>query len=274
VVAGVGGYASVPVMLAAWLMRLPTVILEQNALPGFTNRVLGRLVRRVVIAFPHASKFFKAKKVQMLGNPVRKALVDNFLRSREDQDGHHLLVFGGSQGARILNQVVPEAVGMLKERFPSFHVVHQTGEAEQGEVETRYQDLGIQAQVLPFIDDMASAYRKADIVVCRSGATTVAELSLCRKPAILIPFPHAADNHQEVNARALVDAGAGVMIRQSELNADRLSAEIGNILGDADRRASMEEAAAGISRPAAARDICELCLELASTSRGRRKDGN
>ncbi len=273
VVVGVGGYASGPVLLAAWLKRLPTAILEQNAYPGLTNRILGKIVRSVIVAFPEAKKFFKQKKVQLLGNPVRKSLVDNFLRSREDQAGQHLLVFGGSQGAQILNQVVPEAVEKLNKRFNDLHVVHQTGERDCQEVKKRYEELGATAQVLPFIDDMAAAYRQADVVVCRSGATSVAELALCRKPSILVPFPYAADNHQEVNAQSLVKAEAAVMILQSDLNPDRLADEVAAIFGDTERRASMEEAAAGVSKPGAAQDICEVCLELARNSRWQRKAG-
>lgn len=273
VVVGVGGYASGPMLLTAWLMRLPSAVLEQNALPGFTNRVLGHVVRRVFVAFPQAEAYFNRKKVQLLGNPVRRSLIDNFLRSSEPRTGLGLLVFGGSQGARVLNQTVPAAVRTLKERFDRLEVVHQTGEAECDRVDQAYRELGIEAQVVPFIRDMAGAYRKADVVVCRAGATSVAELSLCRKPAVLIPFPHAADNHQEVNARSLVDAGAAVMIRQPELTPDRLATELGAILGSRERRALMEEAAGRVSRPESARDICEVCLELAARSRWRRKAG-
>jgi UDP-N-acetylglucosamine--N-acetylmuramyl-(pentapeptide) pyrophosphoryl-undecaprenol N-acetylglucosamine transferase len=272
VVVGVGGYASGPVLLAAWLMRLPTAVLEQNALPGLTNRVLGRFVRRVFVAFPQAEKFFNKSKVRLLGNPVRKALADNLLAGGEPESGQHLLVFGGSQGARILNQVVPDAVQLLSGRLPDLKVVHQTGERECQEVKQRYRERGVEAEVLPFIHDMAAAYRKADVVVSRAGATTVAELSLCRKPAVLIPFPYAADNHQVVNAQALVEAGAAVMILQSDLRAQRLADEVGAILADAGRRTAMQEAAGKVGRPESAREICESCLELAKKSRWRGKE--
>lgn len=283
VVVGVGGYASGPMLLTAWLMRLPSAILEQNALPGFTNRVLGRFVRRVFVAFPRAKAHFNQNKVQLLGNPVRRSLIDNFLHSNEPRTGLGVLVFGGSQGARVLNQVVPAAVSNLAQRFDRLEVVHQTGEQECNQVEQTYRELELTTrraeahratvQVTPFIRDMAGAYRKADVVVCRAGATTVAELSLCRKPAILVPFPHAADNHQEINAQALVEAGAAVMIRQSNLTSDRLADELGAILGSAERRTRMEDAAGRVSRPESARDICEVCLELARRSRWRGKAG-
>jgi UDP-N-acetylglucosamine--N-acetylmuramyl-(pentapeptide) pyrophosphoryl-undecaprenol N-acetylglucosamine transferase len=272
VVVGVGGYASGPVLLAAWLMRLPTAVLEQNALPGMTNRVLGRFVRRVFVAFSQAEKFFKPKKVRLLGNPVRRALAEDLQKDRQEPSGKHLLVFGGSQGARILNQVVPDAVRQLCGHLPGLQVVHQTGEQECEEVKRRYQERGVAAEVLPFIHDMAAAYRDADVVVSRAGATTVAELSLCRKPAVLIPFPYAADNHQVVNAQALVEAGAAVMILQSDFNAQRLAGEVEAILGDEARRRSMGQAAGETGHPQAARDICDSCLELAQRSRWRRKE--
>lgn len=272
VVVGVGGYASGPVLLAAWLMRLPTAVLEQNALPGMTNRVLGRFVRRVFVAFPQAEKFFKQDKVRLLGNPVRRALAEDLQKDREQETGRHLLVFGGSQGARILNQVVPDAVKQLCGRLPDLRVMHQTGERECDQVKQRYSERGVAAEVLPFIHDMAAAYRRADLVVSRAGATTVAELSLCHKPAVLIPFPYAADNHQVINARSLVEAGAAVMILQSDLSAERLAGEVGAILADGQRRAAMQAAAGKVARPHSARDICEACLELARRSRWRRRE--
>lgn len=267
VVVGVGGYSSGPVLLAAWLRRLPTVILEQNALPGMTNRWLGKIVRAVVTAFPEARKFFSAGKVHLLGNPVRRALAENLEPAGRKPAGKHLLIFGGSQGARALNQVVPQAAALLMRHITNLQIVHQTGEPELEQVERLYAELGLTASVLPFIDDMASAYHTADLVVCRAGATTLAELSLSRKPAVLIPFPHAADNHQEVNARALVEVGAAIMIRQSELSAERLSDELSSILEDPERMASMAEASAAAGKPAAAREICDLCIALAGGAR-------
>ncbi|MBN2497854.1 MAG: undecaprenyldiphospho-muramoylpentapeptide beta-N-acetylglucosaminyltransferase [Deltaproteobacteria bacterium] len=275
VVVGVGGYASGPVVFTAWLMRIPTVIMEQNALPGLTNRILGRIAKKIVISFEESRPYFSAKKLTLLGNPVRKALVSNFLRSREPGESLGLLVFGGSQGARTLNRVVPEAVHLLAKRFGDLSTVHQTGERELEEVQERYRALGLEGVVetTAFLHDMAAAYRRADVVVCRAGATTVAELSLCRKAAVLVPFPFAADNHQEINARSLVGAGAAVMVRESELGAERLADEVAAILADPERRTAMEEAAGLVSRPESAREICELCLQLGALSRWGRKDG-
>ncbi len=274
VVVGVGGYASGPVVLMAWLMRTPTMIMEQNALPGFTNKILGKVVRRVVVSFPDAASFFPKRKVRALGNPVRKALAENFLRSSQVKSGQDILIFGGSQGARTLNRVVPEAAKLLNDRWPGLRFVHQTGEKEVEGVRDHYQQLGLVevAEVTPFIHDMAAAYRRSDLVICRAGATTVSELSLCRKAAVLIPFPHAADNHQEVNARALVDAGAALMVREADLSPEGLASLVGEVLADEDRRAAMEDAAGRVSKPESARDICELCLELGAQSRWRRHE--
>jgi UDP-N-acetylglucosamine--N-acetylmuramyl-(pentapeptide) pyrophosphoryl-undecaprenol N-acetylglucosamine transferase len=274
VVVGVGGYASGPVVLAAWLRRVPTLVLEQNALPGLTNRLLGRVARRIVVAFPQALDHFSARKTLMLGSPVRKALVDNFLHSNEPKEGAGLLVFGGSQGARALNQVMPETMQKLVDRVAGLRLVHQTGERELEAVAQRYRTLGLadRVETRAFIDEMALAYRRADLVVCRAGATTVTELSLCRKPAVLIPFPHAADNHQEINARSLVEAGAAVMLPERDLDAQRLADLVASILCDSQRRAAMEEAAGSVSRPEAARDIAELCLELGGWTRAANEE--
>ncbi len=273
VVVGVGGYASGPVLLSAALKRMPTVVLEQNALPGMTNRLLGKLVRRVLIAFPQAQPFFPARKVSLLGNPVRQALAENILQHRQELTGLRVLVFGGSQGAQTLNQVVPEAMALVQEQVTDLELMHQTGEAQREAVTRRYQELSLSAQVLAFIDDMAQAYRQADLVICRAGATTVAELALCRRASLLIPYPLAADNHQEINAQALVQAGAAVMIREADLSAEKLAAEVVAILGDRERREKMESAAASVGRPEAARDICEVCLEMTGLDHGPRRDG-
>jgi UDP-N-acetylglucosamine--N-acetylmuramyl-(pentapeptide) pyrophosphoryl-undecaprenol N-acetylglucosamine transferase len=269
VVVGVGGYASGPVVLMAWLGRVPCVVLEQNALAGFTNRILGRLVRRAVVAFPEAEACFPRGKAILLGNPVRRALVENFLLSREPHEQPRMLVFGGSQGARALNRLVPEAVARLRQRLPGLEVTHQTGEAERDSVAARYAELGLEGgvEVLGFIEDMAAAYRRADLVICRAGATSVAELSLCRAPAILIPFPHAADNHQEKNARALVEAGAALMLREAALGPAELAELAGGLLAEPERLAAMQAAAGRVSRPESAREIADLVLDLAALRR-------
>jgi UDP-N-acetylglucosamine--N-acetylmuramyl-(pentapeptide) pyrophosphoryl-undecaprenol N-acetylglucosamine transferase len=278
VVIGVGGYASGPGVLAACLMRIPTLILEQNALPGLTNRVLGKFVRKVVVAFPEALTYFSHNKAILMGNPVRKSLVDNFLRTTKssDKSSHdtHLLVFGGSQGARVLNQVLPETLFLLKERIHNLHTMHQAGYQESDVVQKHYSEFGLEhvVKVVPFIDNMAEVYKWADLVICRSGASSIAELSVCCKPAILVPFARAASNHQEVNARALVEKGAAVMIRECELEPKTLAREILAIISNIERLDGMGKAAQSVGRPESARKICDLCLELGSGSRWFRKE--
>jgi UDP-N-acetylglucosamine--N-acetylmuramyl-(pentapeptide) pyrophosphoryl-undecaprenol N-acetylglucosamine transferase len=273
IVVGVGGYASGPALVAAWLKGLPTAIMEQNAFPGLTNRVLGKIVRRVFTAFEEANRFFSAKKIRALGNPVRKAVIESILTNDQVSDSHDLLIFGGSQGAEVLNRVVPEAVALLVKRFENISVTHQAGQRQLEGVRGRYQELDIQAEVVPFINNMGNAYRRAELVICRAGATTVAELSLARKPSILVPFPYAADNHQEVNAQSLVRVGAAVMIRQADLDADRLADQIGAIIGDQERKKNMEKAAGKVSRPESAQKICDACLELIHPTEHKRKVG-
>jgi UDP-N-acetylglucosamine--N-acetylmuramyl-(pentapeptide) pyrophosphoryl-undecaprenol N-acetylglucosamine transferase len=265
VVVGVGGYASGPALLTAVFMRLPTVILEQNALPGFTNRILGKVAKKVVVAFPESVPFFKRKKVLVLGNPVRRTLIQA-VSHRQGEQGNCLLVFGGSQGAAAINRIMPDVVRLVREKVSDLQVVHQTGERDLDGVKEHYRALGLKAEVLPFIHDMAAAYQRAGCVVSRAGATTVAELSVCKKPAVLVPFPFAADNHQEVNARALVNAGAAVMIRESELTPDGLAGEVVSILTNAERRSKMEAAAGQASRPESAREIFNLCMGLSGGS--------
>ncbi len=261
-VIGVGGYASGPVLLCAWLQRRPTVVLEQNALPGFTNRVLGRLVRRAYVSFPQSLEHFPRGRAVLAGNPVRRNLVESLREAPQAPAGTGLLVFGGSQGAAVFNRLVPEAVALLRQKLPELKVRHQTGRNDFERVRARYQELNLNVDVQPFIHDMAAAYQDAALVVCRAGATTVAELALCRKPSILVPFPHAADNHQEVNARSLADGGAAVLIRQSDLTPESLARAAGELLMDQNRLRLMAEAAARVARPDAASDILQDCLRL------------
>jgi UDP-N-acetylglucosamine--N-acetylmuramyl-(pentapeptide) pyrophosphoryl-undecaprenol N-acetylglucosamine transferase len=262
VVVGVGGYASGPVVLAAWLMGIPTAIQEQNALPGLTNKILGRIVRVVFIAFEEARRFFPEKKVQLIGNPIRRKLMDNYLRSRVAHERFSLLVFGGSLGARGINQRMIEALDHLGDLKDGLHFVHQTGKNDLEQVRKGYADKGFQADVVEFIDDMSGAYARADLVVCRAGATTLAELTVCKKASILIPFPHATDNHQEVNARALVDAGAALMFREAELTGQKLAETIRQLKGEPARLKGMEKKAGLLGRPEAAKELADVCVDL------------
>ncbi len=262
VVVGVGGYASGPVVLAAWLMRIPTAVQEQNAIAGFTNRVLGRFAQAAFTAFPEAARHFPRRKVFQLGNPIRKTLMENFMRPEAQHQGPRLLVFGGSQGAHALNMRVIEALPHLADLRETLRITHQTGARDRDQVEKGYRACGFEPDVREFITDMSGAYAETDLVVCRAGATTLAELTVCRKPSILIPFPAAADNHQVRNAKSLVDAGAAVMIEERDLTGEVLAHGIRAILGDPERRERMARAAGRLGSPQAAKEIADVCTDL------------
>ncbi len=269
VVLGVGGYASGPVLLAAWLLRIPTAIQEQNAVPGVTNRLLGRFVGAVFTAFPDAAVYFPRAKVHDLGNPIRRALLENFLKPGgsgpcDDPSAFRLLVLGGSQGARRINETVPAATALLSAPLRArLCVTHQTGASDNGQAAQAYQLAGVRADVVAFIDDMSRAYQEANLLVCRAGASTLAELTVCHRAAILIPFPFAADDHQTRNASVLVAAGAAVLIPERELTPARLAGEIEALAAAPDRLRAMEHAAAHLGRPEAARDIVEVVSQIA-----------
>ncbi len=269
VVVGVGGYASGPVVMAAWMMRIPTAVQEQNALPGFTNRTLGRFARACFIAFDEARAGFPPGRTHLLGNPIRRAFLDNYLHSKEPSGQRlSILVTGGSQGAHVLNLRVAEALEELApELGQRLRVVHQTGEKDLPEIARRYQalgDSGVDAQATAFIDDMANAYAQADLLVCRAGATTIAELTVCKKPAILVPFPYAADDHQTVNARSMVRNGAAILLPERDLTGQKLAGELRALEADRERLRRMARQSGLLGRPEAAREIAEVCVSLCS----------
>ncbi len=219
VVIGVGGYAAGPVCLAAWLMRIPVCLQEQNSLPGITNRLLARLARRIYTSFTASRTHFPADKVMLSGNPVRAEIIALGRRKAAREPGRPftVLVAGGSQGARNINTAVIDMLPHIDDPR-SLEVIHQSGPADLERVRQAYAAAGIMARVEAFFNDMDRQYARADLVICRAGATTVAELTCSGLPAIFIPLPHAADNHQEINARVVVEAGAGEMIREADLN--------------------------------------------------------
>ena len=240
-VLGVGGYASGPVLLSASLSGRPTAVLEQNAHVGMTNRILARFVDRAYIAFEQTEEVFGKNKSRLTGNPVRHEFVEHARLAIADPEGFEsrartVLVLGGSQGARKLNDDVPRALAQAGLTHRDLDVVHQTGESMRDEVEATYRELGIRAKVVTFIDDIARAYSNAALVVARAGATTLAELCAIGRPSILIPFPFAADDHQAKNAKALEEQRASVCIRESELEADTLGELIGGLLDDPAKR--------------------------------------
>lgn len=262
VVVGVGGYASGPVVLAAWLQRVPTAVQEQNAVPGVTNKILGHFVRVVFIAFEEARRFFPGRKVQLIGNPIRRILMENYLRSRRAHDKFTVLVFGGSQGARGINDRMLEALDHLGDLKGQLHFIHQTGKADLELVRTGYTRRGFSAQVLEFIDDMSAAYSTAELVICRAGAATLAELTVCKKASILIPFPAATDNHQEMNAQAMVANGAALMFREAELTGKRLAVQIRSLKTNPEQLKKMERQAAMLGRPEAAKELADICVQM------------
>ncbi|GAB4277043.1 MAG: undecaprenyldiphospho-muramoylpentapeptide beta-N-acetylglucosaminyltransferase [Methylomicrobium sp.] len=221
VVLGMGGFVAGPGGLMAKLLKIPLVIHEQNRVPGTTNRLLARLANRVLEAFP--GSFDKRFEAVWTGNPLRKAFVQ--LPNKTPGEKTRLLVIGGSQGAQVLNEAVPEAIKALH----GLTIWHQTGSAMQAQVEQRYRELGIEAKVSAFIDDVASAFVWADLAVCRAGAMTISELAAAGVPAVFIPLPHAIDDHQNANARFLAETGGAVILPQQELTPETLSDRIGYV---------------------------------------------
>jgi len=249
-----GGYVAAPVMLAAWLRRIPIVIMEPNAMPGVTNRRMGTIAKRILVSFEEAAKYFPRDRVEVTGLPVRKEFFD--VPDREPGAELHLLVTGGSQGAKRLNDALPEAYPSLE----NVRVVHQTGVRDNGAVASRFASSRLNGEVVTFIEDMPKAFAEADLVVCRAGAGTVAELAAAGKPAILVPFPFAADDHQFHNAKALRDAGAAILVRDSEMNGARLLKELERL--DAAELKRMSAAARRFAKPGAAERAAELLIAL------------
>jgi UDP-N-acetylglucosamine--N-acetylmuramyl-(pentapeptide) pyrophosphoryl-undecaprenol N-acetylglucosamine transferase len=264
VVVGVGGYASGPVVLMARLIGVPTAICEQNSVPGFTNKVLGKVARRAFLSFEMSRRYFDPKKVVMSGNPVRRELTARLLAAaattRPDDAPVTVLVSGGSQGAKAVNELASAAlIELSRERQGALTIIHQTGKADLEATEARYAGNGVTADCRAFIRDMAEVYQRADLIVGRAGATTVAELAIAGKPAVFIPFPTAADNHQELNAREMAEAGAALMFRQADLTAEKLAAALRPLLDDADARARMGEAMRKLAKPDAAAAVIDWC---------------
>lgn len=277
VVVGVGGYSSGPVVLAAWFLRIPTAVQEQNALAGLTNRLLGHIVDAAFVSFDAARAFFPKESAHLLGNPIRRGLLENFLRPRNRHETFTVLVFGGSLGARGLNRRMLDALPYLGDLKGELRIVHQTGAGDLETVQKAYADSGFDAQVCEFIEDMSNAYLGADLVVCRAGATTLAELTVCKKASILVPFPFATDDHQTVNAKALVDAGAAKMIREEDLTGELLAKTVRELKADPAKLSEMERAAGLLGRPEAAGEIADvlgqLCLKRWGVLTGQPRTG-
>ena len=262
-VLGVGGYASGPVVLAAWAGGYRTAIHEQNTFPGLSNRILGRFVDRVFISFAVSAAHFPRGKTILTGNPVRKRLQQAGAGSRrEEGKDFTLFIFGGSQGAHRLNQAMEESLPGLGDLKGEISIIHQTGDLDYEYVRGYYEREGVKAEVHRFIHDMDRAYAEADLILCRAGATTLFELMAVGKPAILVPYPHAANDHQTLNARALVEAGAALRVADGELNGRVLSGLVRELKADPKRLKKMGGRAAGLAQPGAAEKIVDLCYSL------------
>lgn len=262
VVLGVGGYASGPVLAAAVLLGVPTAVLEQNAYVGLTNRALARFVGRAYLSFEETEALFGEKRARTLGNPVRRAFVETARLALTDPEGfearaRRVLVLGGSQGAKALDENVPAALAQAGVTALGLQIVHQASAASVDAVKARYAALGVEATVVPFLDDMARAYASAALVVARAGATTLAEVCAVGRASVLVPFPHAADDHQTKNAASLAKDGAAVLLPQSELTPERLATEVRALLHDDARRMAMAAAARRRGHPDAAAAIVD-----------------
>ncbi|MGQ9646778.1 MAG: undecaprenyldiphospho-muramoylpentapeptide beta-N-acetylglucosaminyltransferase [Thermodesulfobacteriota bacterium] len=260
VVLGVGGYASGPTVLAASLLGVKRGIHEQNVIPGMTNRILKRFSQKIFVSFEETKAYFPEEKTVVTGNPIRKEILRG--RERKKEDRFTLLVFGGSAGAHRINVAMMEALGPLDPIKSSLRVIHQTGKEDLDFVSRGYQEKGLEALVKPFIEDMAAVYQMADLVICRSGASTVAELAVCGKAAILIPYPFAAHHHQRVNAQKLVERGAAKMIEDEALNGHSLAEAILDLYAHPEERRRMEERIEQVGRPRAAEEIVDHCYAM------------
>lgn len=258
---GMGGFASGPGGLAARLSGCPLVLHEQNAVPGVTNRILSRLTTHVLEGFP--GSFAPDRHARHVGNPVRAAIAAlpaPAQRFAGRSGPARLLVIGGSQGARVLNQNLPAAIALLKLRGATVEVLHQTGAREHEAVQTRYQEHSVEARVASFIDDMAAAYAWADLAVCRAGALTLAELQSAGLGSVLVPFAAAVDDHQTRNASFLVEQGAARLLPQSRATPERLASELETLVGDRAAMLAMAERARASARNDAAEQVADLCL--------------
>lgn len=257
VVIGVGGYASGPAMMAAVLRRIPTLVFEPNFVPGFANRVVARFVSAAAVHFEETGRYFR--RCEVTGVPVREA----FFQIGKAPPEPSLLVFGGSQGAHAINQVVMQSAADLLAQIPGLRIIHQTGERDYNDAQAAYKSLGESVQAHRFIDDMPGFFARASLLVCRSGASTVAEVTAAGRPAILAPFPRAADDHQKRNAEALERAGAAVMLEESKLSRESLVKMVRALFADHSRLEQMGDAARRLSHPNAAGDVAAMAAQLA-----------
>jgi len=260
-VLGVGGYVSVPLMMASLLMKYPTYLHEQNAIPGLANRLLARWVDAVFLSYPESETHFSSIRTVFTGNPVRPEFFVDLGKSSASQKGPMVLAFGGSRGASSLNRAWIEALPMLKKKAGDAYFVLQTGEREFETVKQTFVDSGMSGEVHPFIGNMPDFLGSANLVISRAGASTVAEITAAGKASVLIPYPFAANDHQTKNAESLQSAGAAVVIPDKDLNGKRLSEAVLSLLHDPDRLTGMSKAASRLGQPDAAKRIVDTWVQ-------------
>ena len=272
VVVGVGGYSSGPVVLTAALRGIPTMLLEQNAIPGLTNRLLARVVRAAALTYDDVGNYF-GRRGFVTGNPVRPEFFDSPIPDSQSKitdsrfpfpDRRRILVLGGSQGAHAINTAVVAAAAELGRRHPGLEIIHQTGPRDLVDVREGYAHAGVDARAESFITGVADEMRAADLVICRAGATTLAELAAVGRTAVLVPFPKATDDHQKKNAQVLVDGGAADMLEERHLTAERLVESVSALLSNRERRDAMARRMMVFARPDAASRIVDRLAELAA----------
>lgn len=266
VVVGIGGYASGPMVLAAHFSKIPTAIIEQNSIPGFTNRKLARFADRIFIAFAKAKEFFDPKKTILTGNPTRK--LDTPTPTGK-QERFCLFVLGGSQGAHALNEAMIQALSSLRDCFPKLHIIHQTGPQDHSSVAAAYREAGVSAETFPFSQDLGPYYAQANLMLCRAGAGTITELQNLGIPAILVPYPFAADDHQRYNAEEMVAAGAAEMILNQDLKGTTVANRLRHHLEHPEALEKMRMTAKGLAKPGAAEKVMSECLSLVSSKAKR-----
>ena len=263
IVLGVGGYASGPVVLTARLHGFKTAIAEQNAFPGMTNRILGHVVNKIFVTFGDGStRYFPQKKVCCTGNPIRAAFLSGMDKTTEKRKKFTILVFGGSQGAAAINRVVLASLSRLAGIKEHLHIIHQTGHQGKEEIREAYRQEQFDAEVHPFIMDMAGFYKKADLLICRAGATSIAEITASGRASVLVPYPYATDDHQTSNAKVLVRAGASILIPEAQLTEESLTSVIFDLYNNREKIRIMEENSRRLARVDAAARVIDECLTL------------
>jgi UDP-N-acetylglucosamine--N-acetylmuramyl-(pentapeptide) pyrophosphoryl-undecaprenol N-acetylglucosamine transferase len=273
---GVGGYASGAIMLIAAFMPIPTMILEQNCIPGFTNKTLGKFADTVCLTYQESIPFFPKEKTFLTGNPVRMHILRGSKESAYrffslEENLFTVFIFGGSLGARSINMAVIESLQYLHDLKEKIQFLHQTGSSDYEHVRNAFREFGFKGMISPFIYQMGEAYAVADIVISRAGATTLAELTSLGKPAVLIPYPHATGQHQELNARKLSDMGAAKMILDSELSGESLAHAIREFYENGTMRTEMQKHSRVLGRPEAGEKVVDIAMSLIKKDKNEKR---